>query len=145
MKKISILIIMIVALMLTGCGNSSLNELDINKASSAIEETLKNMEVVESTTLEDVYDLDLSKIEEHIIKQNDDGDLYAIVKTNDKESVKDDMDAYFEKIKEFNEAYSPERLEILENRLEKEIGDYLIYIVAEDASSIYNDIIDTME
>ena len=145
MKKVNILIVMLLALILTGCGNSSLNELDINKASSAIEETLKNMEVVEDATLEDVYDLDLSKIEEQVIKLNEDGDLYAIIRTNDKESVKEDMDEYFEKIKQFNEAYSPERMEILENRLEKQIGDCLIYIVAEDASGIYEDILDTLE
>ena len=145
MKKISILVIILLTVILTGCGNSSLNELDINKASAAVEETLKNMEIVEDATLEDVYDLDLSKIKNHVIKQNDDGDLYAIIETNDKISVKDDMDAYFEKIKEFNQAYSPERLDILENRLEKEIGNYLIYIVAEDADDIYEDIIDTME
>jgi len=145
MKKFCIVIIMLLALVLTGCGNSSLSELDINKASTAIEETLKNMEVVEDTTLEDVYDLDLSKIEEHVIKLNDEGDLYAIIKTNDKESVKEDMDEYFKKIKEFNQAYSPERLEILENRLEKEIGNYLIYIVAENANNIYEDVINTIE
>ena len=145
MKKISILVIILLTVILTGCGSNSLNELDIKKASLAVEKTLKNMEIVEDTTLEDVYDLDLSKIKNHVIKQNDNGDLYAIIETEDKTSVKDDMEDYFEKTKEFNQAYSPERLEILENRLEKEIGNYLIYIVAEDADNIYEDIIDTME
>ena len=55
------------------------------------------------------------------------------------------MEWQFEKIKGFSESYAPERMDILEYRLEKEIGDYLIYIVAEDADDIYDDVIDTME
>lgn len=143
MKKICGLIIML--LLLTGCGGNELNNLDMDEASNAIESSLKDMVEVEGETLEDVYDIDLSKIESYVVKQNSDGDLYAIIKTTDKESVKEDMEDYFDKIKTFNEAYAPERIEILENRLEKEIGDYLIYIVAENADEIYQDVIDTIE
>ena len=144
MKRLCVLL-MGVLVFVTGCGSSELNELDINKATSAIEVTLKNMEVIEKETLENVYDLDLSKVDEYVIKQNKDGDLYAILKTSNKVDVKEDMDDYFEKVKEYNEAYSPERLKILEDRLEKEIGNYLIYIVAEDADDIYKDVVNTME
>lgn len=144
MKRLCVLL-MGVLVFVTGCGSSELNELDVNKATSAIEGTLKNMEVIEKETLENVYDLDLSKVDEYVIKQNKDGDLYAILKTSNKVDVKEDMDDYFEKVKEYNEAYSPERLKILEDRLEKEIGNYLIYIVAEDADDIYKDVVNTME
>lgn len=143
MKKVVIVLLMV--FLLVGCGNSDLNTLDINKASSAVEETLNNMIVIEDTTLTDAYGLDLSLMKSHIFKENENGDLYAIISTENKKDVKDDMDEFFSKIKDFNVAYSPERLEILENRLEKEIGDYLIYIVASDASVIYNDILDTIE
>ena len=51
---------------------------------------------------------------------------------------------YFEKIQKFNANYSPERLEIFNNRVEKEIGDYLIYIIAEDADDIYDEIVDSL-
>ena len=54
------------------------------------------------------------------------------------------MKKYFEKIEKFNANYSPERLEILDNRVEKEIGDYLIYIVAKDANDIYNNIVKSL-
>lgn len=143
MKKICVLIIML--LVVTGCGGSSLNNLDINKASDAVEETLDDMVNIEGETLEDVYGVSLSTIEEFIVKQNGDGDMYAIIKAKDKAKVKEDMDGYFDKIKTYNEAYEPDRLETLENRLEKEIGDYLIYIVSEDAKDIYEDILDTIE
>ena len=102
------------------------------------------MESVDEELLEDVYGLDLSKMDVHIIKQNSDGDLYVIIKTSDKANVKNDMKKYFEKVEKFNTNYSPERLEILSNRVEKEIGDYLIYIVAEKADSIYSEILKTL-
>lgn len=35
------------------------------------------------------------------------------------------MEKYFDKIQKFNTNYSPERLQILDNRVEKEIGDLL--------------------
>ncbi len=143
MKKICALLIMML-LLVTGCG-AELTNLDINKASTAIEKTLKNMEVVEKSTLEDVYGIDFSIIDEYVLKLNTEGDLYAIIKTTNKTETKDDMEAYFEKVKEYNKAYSPERLELLEDRLEKEVGDFLIYIIAEDADSIYQDVINTIE
>lgn len=143
MKKICVLIVML--LLVTGCGGSGLTKLDIQKASREIEDTLDDMVNIEGETLEDVYGVSLSSIEEFVVKQNGDGDMYAIIKAKDKTKVKEDMEGYFAKIKEYNETYEPDRIETLENRLEKEIGDYLIYIVSEDARDIYEDILDTME
>lgn len=143
MKKLCVAL-MGVLVLVTGCG-SELSSLDIKKASNAIEQSLKDMTVVEDETLESVYGLDLSLMDEYIFKDNKDGDIYAIIKTSNKVEVKEDMEGYFEKIKGFSEAYAPERMDILEDRLEKEIGDYLIYIVAEDTDDIYDDVINTME
>ena len=143
MKKILVLLL---CLILVGCGgNEDLTTLDINKTKGIIENKLENMMDINKNLLTDTYELDLSLMDEYAIKQNMNGDLYAIIKTSHKNEVKDDMDEYFEKVKTFNQAYSPERLQLLENRLEKEIGDYLIYIIAEDANEIYNEIIDSME
>lgn len=143
MKKI---LVLIVCLLLVGCGNNEdITSLDMEKTKSVIEESLKNMNDIDKSVLTDTYELDLNNIDEYSIKQNMNGDFYAIIKTSNKKKVKDDMDNMFEKIKTFNEAYSPERLQLLENRLEKEIGDYLIYIIAEDQDSIYNNIINEME
>lgn len=130
--------------MLSGCTNTT-TEIDMGKTQTVIENTLKEMVVVDDETLIDVYNLDLSLMETHTIKQNTEGDLYAVIKTDNKQKVKEQMDGYFEKVKQFNTAYSPERLEILENRVEKEIGNYLIYIVAEDADDIYKDILDSID
>jgi len=132
-----------VLLFVTGCGNN-VSDLDVDNTKSIIEADLKNMEEVLDDSLEDVYGLNLDLMEVHFIKQNTDGDLYAIIKTNEKTKVKNDMTKYFEKIQKFNANYSPERLEILNSRVEKEIGDYLIYIVAENASDIYNNIVKSL-
>lgn len=143
MKKIVVVLGIFILLFVTGCGNT-VSELNVNDTKDIIESDLKNMQEVDKDSLKDVYGLNLDLMEVHIIKQNTDGDLYAIIKTNKKSEVKNDMAKYFEKIEKFNTNYSPERLEILNNRVEKEIGDYLIYIVAENADEIYNNIVKSL-
>lgn len=141
-KKIAILGIFIL-LFVTGCG-TNMSELNVDNTQSIIESDLKNMQVVGDDTLRDVYGLNIDLMEVHIIKQNTNGDLYAIIKTNEKSKVKNEMTKYFDKIQKFNSNYSPERLEILNNRVEKEIGNYLIYIVAENGDEIYSNIINSL-
>ena len=143
MKKIVVILSIFIMIFVTGCGNN-VSELNVDNTKSIIESNLKNMQEVDEESLKDVYCLNLDLMEVHIIKQNTDGDLYAIIKTKEKTKVKNDMKKYFEKIEKFNANYSPERLEILDNRVEKEIGDYLIYIVAKDANGIYNNIVKSL-
>lgn len=142
MKKLLVLLVLFI---ITGCGNDDVANLDINKTSQIIENSLTNMEVVEGEELQNIYDLKLDSLKEYIVKQNNDGDMYAIIKTNDKMDVKEQMDKYFDKVRDFNTAYSPERVELIDDRLEKEIGDYLIFIVAIDSEKIYQDIISNIE
>ena len=141
MKKIWIICII---LYLTGCGSEELN-FDKNKAQNTIEKNLSQMVEVKETTLSNVYEIDLSLIDEYIIKENSSGDFYAILLTKNKLKVKEQMDIYFEKIRDSYVAYVPENVEKLDNRIEKEIDEYLIYIVAQNASLIYDEIINTME
>lgn len=142
MKKLVFLFVFM--FLIVGCGNNG-KDLEMTAAKQAIEKRLSNMVTIEDSTLTDAYGLNLKDMEEWSFKQNEDGDLYAIIKTSNKVAVKNAMKDYFAKVKDFNSSYSPERLEILENRLEKELGNYLIYIVAKDNNSIYNDILDTMK
>lgn len=142
MRKNIIIISIVIILTLVGCGKTS--EINIDKTSSIIENSLINMQDIEDSTLRDVYGLELDEMDEYIIKQNDEGDLYAIIKTTNKSKVKSNMKEYFDKIKQFNVAYSPERLQILEDRVEKEIGNCLIYIISEDALDIYNEIVNEL-
>ena len=142
MKKIIVLFILLI---ITGCGSTEINDLDINKTSQIIENSLVNMENIEGEELENIYDLKLDSLLEYVVKQNNDGDMYAIIKTNNKMDVKEQMDNYFDKVRDFNTAYSPERVELIDDRLEKEIGNYLIYIVAVDSEKIYKDIVNSLE
>jgi len=139
------LVMLMLLFMMTGCGEGEMKDLDISKASSAVEQTLTGMEIIESAVLDDVYDIDLELFEEYVIKQNNDGEMYAIIFTNNKSEAKDDMEEYFDKVRDFNTAYSPEQVKLIDERLEKEIGNYLIYIVSNDSEKVYQDIINTME
>lgn len=144
MKKLSVIIVILVGVLsLTGCGESKV-KFDFDKAQNTIESELSGMKDIKKDTLEDVYGLDLSIMEKYVFKQNEDGDFYAIIKTNNVDSVKDNMNDYFDKVQKFNKNYSPERIKMLDNRLEKEIDDYLVYIVAKDADSIYEKITKNM-
>lgn len=141
MKKFLTVLMVAMLMFVTGCGNNYISELNVDETKKIIEQDLKDMKDVSEDSLEDVYGLNLDLMEVHVIKENTSGDLYAIIKTTDKNQTKKDMENYFEKVKTFNANYSPERLQILEDRVEKEIGDYLIYIVAENADEIYENII----
>ena len=144
MKKFLTVLMVAMLMFVTGCGNNDISELNVDETKKIIEQDLKDMKDVSEDSLEDVYGLNLELMEVHVIKENTSGDLYAIIKTTDKNQKKKDMENYFEKVKTFNANYSPERLQILEDRVEKEIGDYLIYIVAENADEIYENIINNL-
>lgn len=144
MKKFLTVLMVAMLMFVTGCGNNDISELNVDETKKIIEQDLKDMKDVSEDSLEDVYGLNLDLMEVYVIKENTSGDLYAIIKTTDKNQTKKDMENYFEKVKTFNANYSPERLQILEDRVEKEIGDYLIYIVAENADEIYENIINNL-
>lgn len=139
-KKIFILLMVVTTILVTACGKDI--SFDMKKASKTIENKLKSMKEISKTTLEDVYDLDTSKMNDFTFKENEDGDFYAIIKTDSLNEVKNNMKNYFEKVKQFNQSYSPERLKLLNNRIEKEVDDYLIYIIAKDANKIYDKIVE---
>lgn len=144
MKKFLTVLMVAMLMFVTGCGNNDISELNVDETKKIIEQDLNDMKDVSEDSLEDVYGLNLDLMEVYVIKENTSGDLYAIIKTTDKNQTKKDMENYFEKVKTFNANYSPERLQILEDRVEKEIGDYLIYIVAENADEIYENIINNL-
>ncbi len=141
MKKI--IIIGLVMFLMVGCGKG--NNFTLDLGSKVIDESLSNMEVIADSTLTDAYNIDLDKMSEHVFKQNSNGDFYAIIKTDDAASVKALMENYFQRVKEFNTSYSPERLALLEDRLEKQLNEYLIYIIADNAEDVYDKILDELD
>lgn len=147
MKKIIIIVGIVLVLavaVIMLLGRSSNSQFDTNKATDILDRRLMEMETVDSDNLENAYGLDLSKVSSYVVKRNAYGDLYAIIETENATLVDDDMQEYFEKLKKFDASYSPERLEILDNRVEKKIGNVLVYIIAENAAELYQEIIQDM-
>ena len=142
MKK-KILIILAMTFLLVGCGKTS--KFTMQLGSESFDEKLDNMEIIANSTLTDAYNLDLTKMDEYVFKQNTNGDFYAIIKTDEPTTIKSEMSEYFKRVKDFNSSYSPERLSLLENRLEKQLDNYLIYIIAENSDDIYNYMLDKLD
>lgn len=71
-------------------------------------------------------------------------DTYIIVKPSkgNKEVVKEKTDEYMSNLEKQWETYLPEQYELVKNRLEKELGDYLIYVVSIDNELVYETIKD---
>ncbi|MBR2710959.1 MAG: DUF4358 domain-containing protein [Bacilli bacterium] len=142
MKKIIICLIGI--LLLTGCGTSSNSEatFDMNAASKSLDAEMKDMVSMEDRELEAIYGIDLSLMDEYVIKSNSnkDGSVYAIIKVSDKnkDEVKKQMDNFFETLESQSSLYSPEAVGILEDRVQTSVGNYLIYISYKDTDKAYD-------
>lgn len=142
MKKIIICLIGI--LLLTGCGASSNSEatLDMVAASKSLDAEMKDMVSMEDRELEAIYGIDLSLMDEYVIKSNSnkDGSVYAIIKVSDKnkDEVKKQMDNFFETLESQSSLYSPEAVGILEDRVQTSVGNYLIYISYKDTDKAYD-------
>ena len=71
-------------------------------------------------------------------------DTYIIVKPSEgnKKAVKEKIDEYMANLETQWETYLPAQYELVKNRLEKELGDYLVYIVSIDNDLVYKTIKD---
>lgn len=138
MKKI---LVVMLCLLLCGCSTTA-DDLDMEKASKELDETYSKMIVIDDAQLEVIYGLDLSLVDEYVIKASSDnnGNLYAILKVNKdkKNEVKEQMTSMFETLITQNSLYTPAVIKLLENRLETSVGDYLIYLVGENTASLYD-------
>lgn len=140
MKKVIIILIGII--LLTGCSSNVGNNLDIKSASKSLDDEMKDMVVLQDKELEAIYGLDLSLMDEYVIKSssNRNGYLYALIKVNDKNKteVKNQMTDLFETLKSQNNLYSPEAVEIIDNKVETSVGNYLVYIAYKDTDKAYS-------
>lgn len=157
MKRLKVLFIMIIAVcVLSGCGSSetpsSSKTLDINTAKSSIsslkigdtspfsdESNINNSDSIET------YGLDTSLLEEYAIYLPSavvNASMYIIAKPKDGEEsvVKYQIKDLFEKYYNAYNGYYPKEAKLIENRMEKELNGYLIYIVSSDNDKVYNTI-----
>ena len=145
MKKALALILCL--FLLAGCGGGKTgpaNELDMAAASKALDDSYTNMIVMDDTQLNVVYGLDLSLLEEYVIKCSSDnnGDFYALLKVSDsnKKEVKSQMNNLFSVLETQSSMYTPEAVALIKNHLETSVGSYLIYLVGKDTKALYESI-----
>ena len=101
---------------------------------------------ITSEMLQDSIGLDPASVTEFAIKTPaliTSSTTYMVVKPADgkKNEVKDALDNYMVALEEQWSTYLPEQYELVKNRLYKEYGDYLIYIVSSNNDLVYNTII----
>lgn len=100
---------------------------------------------VNDETLESQFNINKSDVKEYLIKvpmMITSSNSYIIIKPEDgkKDEVKEKIDEYMTKLEKQWETYLPEQYELVKNRLEKEYGDYLIYIISSDNDLVFETI-----
>jgi len=98
-------------------------------------------------SIEDVLGLKEDQVEEFLMATPMmivRSDTYIIVKPSEgnKKVVKEKIDEYMDALEEQWKTYLPEQYELVKNRLEKQLGDYLIYVVSIDNDLVYKTIKD---
>jgi len=141
MKKCFSLILLIMSLLLVGCGSGGAYNLDLEKTSKELDEKFTHMEKMDEKELKAVYEVDVSLANEYVIKSStlNNGYLYAIFKVDKgKEAeLKKQMNNMFVTLGKQSNNYSPEAVKLIKNRYETSVGDYLIYIVSDNNSDMY--------
>lgn len=128
----------------------------VSEDNSRVLETIKNAKalvlpmMIELTSdmFQDVLALDPAKVAEYAIKQPamiTSSTTYMVVKPTKgaKAEVKAALDNYMVALENQWATYLPAQYELVKNRMYKEYGDYLIYIVSTDNDLIYNTIINS--
>ena len=106
-----------------------------------------NMMDVPVESIEDVLGIKKEQVEEFVMATPMmivRSDTYIIVKPSEgnKKAVKEKIDEYMANLETQWETYLPAQYELVKNRLEKELGDYLVYIVSIDNDLVYKTIKD---
>ena len=156
MKKV--LLIIMCLFLLCGCGNKEEEKKTISINMSKVSEKLSNVTIDGKNPFsnkENINDLDLIKgysvdvdlFDEYVIYLSssvEDPSMYMVLKPKkDKESVvKYQINDMYKEYLAAYQGYYPEAVPTIENRLEKEEGDYLIYVVSKDNNSVYNKIME---
>lgn len=106
-----------------------------------------NMIEVPVESIEDTLGIKEDQVEEFLMETPMmivRSDTYIIVKPSEgnKKAVKEKIDEYMANLEAQWETYLPAQYELVKNRLEKELGDYLVYIVSIDNDLVYKTIKD---
>lgn len=99
---------------------------------------------VESSDLEALTGVNPEYLDEFLVKNSvmTQASSYYILKPKlgKEDIVEEAMDDYMDKLEEQWETYLPDQYKLVENRLEEEYGDYLIYVISNDNELVYKTI-----
>jgi len=113
----------------------------IKKSKSKVFGMLMN---VESTDLEALTNVNPDDLEEFLVKNSvmTQASSYYILKpkVGREDKVEEAMDDYMDRLEEQWKTYLPDQYELVENRLEEEYGDYLIYIISNNNELVFKTI-----
>lgn len=142
MKKcFGFVILLVLCLLIGGCGSKTAYNLDMDKAIKQLDEKFTNMEIIQDNELDAVYGVDVSLSKEHVVKAStlNNGNLYAIFKVDksNESELKKQMSNMFSILEKNSNLYSPETVKLIKNHFEISVGDYLIYIVSSNNDEMY--------
>lgn len=99
---------------------------------------------VENSDLEALTGVNPDDLDEFLVKNSvmTQASSYYILKpkAGKEDKVEDAMDNYMDNLEEQWKTYLPDQYELVENRLEEEYGDYLIYIISNNNELVYKTI-----
>ena len=100
---------------------------------------------VKDEMLSTQFGIEKEMVEEYLIKMPmmiTSSNTYIIVKPAEgkEKEVKEKLDTYMVNLEEQWKTYLPDQYELVKNRLFKDYGDYLIYIVSSDNEAVFNEI-----
>ncbi len=157
MKKI--VIVLIITLMLTGCGKVKTIEEKYGKENAKIKEELKELTfgseekkyfsdlmILDSNTLRTELGIREEKVENYIaaVSYEKNGNYYIIIKPKDdeKEYVKNALDSYAEHLKNIADKTANQ---LLDKSVSDEINGYYVYISSNDNEKVLSIIKDKLK
>ena len=98
---------------------------------------------IDKDGLSQTFDIDDKLVSEFLVKvpmMNVNANSVIILKPENGKTkeVKDKMNDYMTKLENQWQTYLPDQYELVKNRLEKEYGGYLIYIISNDNNQVFD-------
>lgn len=129
--------------LLTGCGTSK--NIDLDKAYANLESDYSDFIKVDADTLDGNYGIDLSVFKNYLVVMSDAGTtskMYAIFEAGDSYEDAEDEATYFvdKYVESWDNGYFPDETKLVNEGTTQKYGNYIIYVVNEDADSIISKI-----
>ena len=158
MKKILLVILVICGFLVCGCGNTENEKESLKLDLKKVGEKLATLSVDGTKVFADkdnLNDLDLIKgyginvdlLNDYVIYLSssvEDPSMYMVLqpKSDNVSVVKYQVNDMFKEYLAAYQGYYPEAVPTINNRMKKEEGEYLIYIVSKDNNNVYSKIME---